>query len=175
MTSCLCKWVGRFDLRRARVIATLSRALTLLATPLLALIVSGCAVMWVANYDKESVDRATEISKSVLKLYQDLLATEPGKRTAAVSGPLGARHGDIESQIRLHLLREQARAKNVESTKIAANLLESWQTFTASHRSADSSKLNDAVLNIERGILERHLRAAFNAEEAKKLGGGAAG
>jgi hypothetical protein len=127
--------------------------------------------LWVSNYDKESVDRATEISKSILKVYQRLFATEPGKRAVAMAGPLGAKHGDVESQIRLHLLREQGRERNIESTKIVGNLLESWQTFTVSHRSTDPSALNDNTLNIERGILERHLRAAFTAEEAKKLGG----
>ena len=31
--------------------------------------------------------------------------------------------------------------------------------------------LTDATLNVERGILERHLRSAFVAEESKKLAG----
>ncbi len=150
-----------------------SRALGLLASAFFALLLSACAVNWVGNYDKESIDRTTEISKSVLKLYQDLMATPPDKRAAAVAGPIGTVHGNVESLIRLHLLREQARATNTESTTVAGNLLESWQKFTSNHRSADVSALSDTVLNIERGILERHLRAAFVAEEAKKLGGGA--
>ena len=172
MSAWFSKWPGSVDLGSAHV-AALPRLVALFAATVLALIVSGCAVMWVANYDKESVDRTTEISKSILKLYQELIATEPAKRAAAVSGPLGARHGDIESQIRLHLLREQARAKNGESTTIVGNLLESWQKFTANHRSSDPLALTDTQLNIERGVLERHLRAAFVAEEAKKPGGGA--
>jgi hypothetical protein len=173
MNACLSQQAGSIDRHSPRVTA-LTRGLILLAAAVVAVMVSGCAVMWVANYDKESVDRSTEISKSVLKIYQDLMATDPGKRAAAMAGPLGARHGDVETQIRLHLLREHARAKNTESTTVAGNLLESWQKLTANHRSTDTSALSDAVLNIERGVLERHLRAAFIAEEAKKLGGGAA-
>jgi hypothetical protein len=138
-----------------------------------ALLLGGCAVTWVSAYDKESADRTTEISKSVLKLYQDLLATEPSRRKAAVAGAMGPRHGDIETLMRLHLLKEQARgAKNDESIKVAENLLETWQKFSASHRSDDPTALSNATLEVERGILERHLRAAFVAEEAKKLGGG---
>lgn len=148
-----------------------SRTLGLLASAFFALLLSACAVNWVGNYDKESIDRTTEISKSVLKLYQDLMATPPDKRATAVAGPIGTAHGNVESLIRLHLLREQARATNTESTSVASNLLESWQKFTSNHRSVDPSALSDTVLNIERGILERHLRAAFVAEEAKKLGG----
>lgn len=174
MRACLSDWAGSADQRGLHA-AALARTLSLLATALVALLVSGCAVMWVANYDKESVDRSTEISKSALKLYQDLLAIDPAKRAAAMAGPLGARHGDVETQIRLHLLREQARAKNSESITIAGNLLASWRKFAANHRSTtDATALSDAVLNIERMELERQLRSAFIAEEAKKLGGGAA-
>lgn len=172
--SVLLSNAGGYAAPRGLHVDSLSRLLALFAATFLAMLVSGCAVMWVSAYDKESVDRTTDISKSALKFYQDLMATEPGKRAAAVSGSLGQRHGDIESQIRLHLLREQARPRNIESTTIAGNLLESWQAFTASHRSANPSALSDAVLTIERGVIERHLRAAFIAEEAKKLGGGAA-
>ena len=154
-------------------LCTRTRTLALVASTFLALLLSACAVNWVGNYDKESVDRTTEISKSVLKLYQDLMATSAEKRSAAVAGPIGTAHGNVESLIRLHLLREQARATNTEGTTVAGNLLESWQKFTSNHRSADPSALSDTMLNIERGILERHLRAAFMAEEAKKLGGGA--
>ena len=136
------------------------------------LVLSGCAVTWVSAYDKDAVERTTEISKAVLKHYQDLLAIEPNRRRPAAVGALGTKQGDIESLMRLHVLKEQARAKNNESAKVAENLLESWQKFSLSHRSDDSTALSDATLNIERGILERHLRAAFVAEEAKKLGSG---
>jgi hypothetical protein len=143
---------------------------TLFAT--LSLLLGGCAVMWVSAYDKDAVDRTTEISKAVLKLYQDLLSTEPNRRKASVAGVLGPKHGEIESLMRLHVLKEQARAKNDESAKVAENLLESWGKFSVNHRSEDSTALSDTTLGIERGILERHLRAAFVAEESKKLGGG---
>jgi hypothetical protein len=143
-----------------------------MSTTLLALALGGCAVTFVDNYNKESVERINEISKSVLKFYQDLLATEPSKRPAAMAGALGTRQGDVESQIRLHVLREQARMKNEDSAKIATNLLASWQTFGASHKFGSPSALSDATLGVERSILERELRAAFAAEEAKKLGGG---
>ena len=150
-----------------------SRALSLIASFFFALLLSACAVNWVGNCDKDSIDRTTEISKSVLKLYQDLMATSSVKRAAAVAGPIGTAHGNVESLIRLHLLREQARATNSESTTVATNLLKSWQKFTTNHRSTDPSALSDTVLNIERGVLERHLRAAFVSEEAKKFSGGA--
>jgi hypothetical protein len=140
----------------------------------LALILGACTTLAVSDFDKESVDRSTEISKAVLKFYQDLTALEPGKRTAAMAGALGAKQGDIDTQMRLHLMREQARSKNADSIDIASNMLASWQKFSASHLSSDNTALNSAVLNIERAEMERHLRAAFKAEEAKKLVSGGA-
>lgn len=141
-----------------------------LVLTLVALGLAACSVFLVSAYDKESVDRTTEISKSTLKLYQELLSTAAADRKAAVSGAMRTRHGDVETQMRLHLLKEQARAKNEDSVKVAENLLESWQRFTANHLSSDATALSDATLAVERGILERHLRAAFIAEESKKLG-----
>lgn len=154
-------------------LCTRSRTLVLVASTFLALLLSACAVNWVGNYDKESVDRTTEISKSVLKVYQDLMAIPLDKRAAAVAGPISTAHGNVESLMRLHLLREQARATNKEGAEIAGNLLESWQKFMSSQRSGKELTLTDDQLSVERMELERHLRAAFVAEEAKKLGGGA--
>jgi len=140
----------------------------------LAVALLGAGCVSVSSYDKDSVDRTTEISKSVLSFYQDVLATPPDERKAAVNGSLGKRQGDIESEIRLHLLREQARPMNDESVQIATNLLASWQTFSKIHGEGDATALTDATLTSERGLMERQLGSAFKAEEAKKIATGAA-
>mgnify|MGYP003600344710 CR=1 FL=1 len=136
------------------------------------LLMSGCSVFWISAYDKESADRSTEISRQVLKIYQDLLAVNTDQRSAALSGTIKTREGDVESLMRLHLLKEQARQKNEDSIKVAENMLESWQSFSVNHRKTDATALSDATLGVERGVMERHFRSAFVAEEAKKLGGG---
>jgi hypothetical protein len=135
--------------------------------PLLAL-VAACSVMLVSSFDQSSVDRTNEISKSILGFYQELLST-PASGRAAMGGELRAKQGDIETAIRVHLLREQARTMNTEGAKIAEDLLASWQTFSASHLSSGETVLTDATLNVERQVLERELRSAFVAEESKKL------
>jgi hypothetical protein len=134
---------------------------------LVALSIAACT--FVSAYDQDSVDRTSAISKSVLTFYQDLLAIDLDERKAAVTGEMAKRAGEIETQIRLHLLREQGRHKNDEGIEVASNLLKSWQTFSESHRQGDATSLTDATLNVERTILERHLRSAFVAEEARKL------
>ena len=50
-------------------------------------------------------------------------------------------------------------------------MLESWQAVSENHLKDDASALSNATLDVERGIMERHLRSAFTAEEAKKFGG----
>ena len=134
---------------------------------------AGCAVSWISSYDKQSVERTTEISRNSLGLYQQLLEIPAGQRRQAVAGPLHTRYGEVETQIRVHLLQEQARADNADSSSILGNLLDSWQKFSSHHQSGASDALTDATLKAERGVLERHLRAALVAEESKKLGGNA--
>ncbi len=156
--------------------AALARAYRCRLCLLLALLLglAGCAVSWVSSYERESVERNSAIAGALLGLYQDLLELEPAQRPAAMKGALGSRHRAIETQMRLHLLREQARPRNEQSIAIAGHLLAAWRNFAAAHRLAQGEALSDAQLEIERGILERHLRAGFVAEEAKRLGGGAA-
>jgi hypothetical protein len=154
--------------------AILDFSLKLCMAALMAWAVSGCAVSWVSAYDKQSIERTTEISKNALAFYQQIITTEPGERAAAVNGSLNAKYGDIDTQIRVHLLLEQARARNTDSAKIIFKLLGSWEKFSENHHSKDSTALTNATLNAERGILEEHLRAALIAEESKKLVGGAA-
>jgi len=133
------------------------------------LLLSGCSVFWISAYDKEAADRTTEISKQVIKFYQDMLALDADKRKPALGTTLASREGDVESLMRVHLLKEEARQKNEASIKVATNMLASWREFAANHRKGDKTALTDETLDAERSIMERHLRSAFTAEEAKKL------
>ena len=94
-------------------VQVVSYFLSRLVVLVLGLSLAGCSVMWVSNYDKESVDRTTEISRSIIKFYQELMATDINARPAAISRTLGKSQSDVESLIRLHALREEARAKNI--------------------------------------------------------------
>lgn len=134
---------------------------------------AGCAVYWVSPFEPLSVERSTQISRQVFAFYQELLSTPQAERAALAAGPLRESASRIETDIRVHLLLEQARPKNAESILIIENLLASWSRFAADHLGSDPLALTDATLKAERGILERHLRSALVAEEAKKLGGGA--
>lgn len=143
-------------------------ALAWLALAWLAL--AGCATTLISDHDPKAVERTLAVARQLLATYQTLLDSPADARRALVNGHLKPRYAEAETQLRLHLLQEQARDRNDEGATIAANLLRSWQEFAASHRTGDATALADATLNIQRGILERHLRAALAAEEAKKPG-----
>lgn len=145
----------------------------LFASLLVALAVGGCSVFWVSAYDKESVDRTLEISRGILSLFQQLMATDEAERARLVAGPLQPKYGQIDTQIRVHLLRERVKAQNGDSCDAIAALQASWKKFSQAHRSKSADALKDVTLEIERGILERELQAVLQAEEAKKLGGAA--
>lgn len=170
-------WIGMAP-RRARVAsssgaAAVARLLQRLLAGWALLWLAGCAVYWVSPFEPLSVERTTQISRQVFGFYQQLLSTPPAERAVLAAGPLRERASQIETDIRVHLLLEQARPKNAESVLIIENLLASWSRFAADHLGSDPLALTDATLKAERGILERHLRSALVAEEAKKLGGGA--
>lgn len=135
----------------------------------LVLLLSGCSVFWISAYDKDAVDRTTEISKQVIKFYQDMLALDPEKRKPALSTTMASREGDVESLMRVHLLKEEARQNNEKSIKVAKNMLVSWREFTRNHRTSDKTAFADETLDRERDTMERHLRSAFVAEEAKRM------
>lgn len=144
------------------------RALLLWLT---AFVVAGCSAIFIPPHDSASVERIDHISRSVLGFYQELFDLAPTQRKAALKSRLGKSQSDIESQMRLHLLREQARAKNTDSITVATNMLASWQRFSANHLGADATALSNDTLIAERELMERHLGSAFQAEEAKKLFG----
>lgn len=131
---------------------------------------SGCTITPLAPYDEAGVARITEISKSVLAVYGDLLAVPEDKRRDTIVTSFKPRYAEIETSMRLHLLREQARGEsNKEGIRIAENLIETWVRIATQHAGDASGHLSSEQLIVERGLLERHLLSAFTAEEARKL------
>jgi hypothetical protein len=130
----------------------------------------GCATT-LSPYDKDAIDRTSDVSKAVYKYYQKLFALSDAQRNASALATLQEAEGDVETLMRLHLLREQARVLNDQSIQIATNLLASWQHFATMRKATnDPTALTLETLGVQRQVLERHLRAALVAEEAKKLG-----
>lgn len=148
----------------------LPRRALLLTLALLGPTLPGCAVGLFSTYDSDSTERVTDIARVVFKLYQDLLALPPEQRAAAFSAAEAvARRVDTEGQMRLHLLREEARAMNRKSAQAARHLLEAWLEVLRSHAADPANSFSDEALLRERTQMEHQLRAALRSEEMKKF------
>jgi len=163
---------------------------------LAALALAGC-VTWVAPYDKDGVARINELSKSSLAIYQALLETKVASRGAEFSGKQAKAWADVETQIRVHQVFEQSRAKNDGSIAAANELLGFWEAakkqyckaakkgapaatsqpasdseFCGDQAVDDAKAVANLVLTEDRKDLSRILGSMVKAEEAKKLATG---
>ncbi len=93
---------------------------------LVAVAVAGCA-SYVPPFDQAGVTRITELSKKSLSVYQTLLDAKVGARPDALTGSLAKSVGDLQTEIRVHLVFEQAREKNSGSIAAAKELSEFWE------------------------------------------------
>lgn len=137
----------------------------------LALLLAGCAVSFVAEYDKATEDRLIGAYERVSRFYDDLAETAPVQRGYDRFAP---RYADVATDLRVLLLRQRARASNSESEQIVAKILENWERTRERHKrfSADPERRTnaypDSLLALDRQQFEDQFRTAVVAERAKK-------
>lgn len=130
---------------------------------------TACAgVKFVADYDAEAVKSITNTSAEVFAFYDKL---KEAKAKAGSEKLQYAGHaedwGRIESQIRVLVVREEARPLNSESQRMATLLLTLWERYRASHRSTNDYATSEIIRH--RDLLQRLFVAALVAEKAKAL------
>jgi hypothetical protein len=81
----------------------------------------------VPPFDQAGVIRITELSKKSLSVYETLLDAKVGARPDALTGSLAKSVGDLQTEIRVHLVFERAREKNFGSIAAAKELFEFWE------------------------------------------------
>ena len=123
---------------------------------------------FVADYSSDAEKRITDASAASIALYDRMNE----KKAAAPTAPLpytdfSEEWGKIETQLRVMVLREQARPLNKDSLRIAESILRLWQKFREAHRASQDYPL--AKLRIDLNHLVRNYAAALMAEEGKKL------
>lgn len=94
---------------------------------LVAFALAGCANL-VSSFDQAGVTRITELSKKSLAVYQSLIDTKVGARPDALTGALTKMVSDLQTDIRVHLVFEEARDKNVGSIEAAKQLSGFWES-----------------------------------------------
>lgn len=95
------------------------------------LLLSGCAVSLVAEYDKASEERLIATYEKVNRLYDNLAEAAPAERGYDKSARAWA---DIATDLRVLALRQKARVSNAESQKIVDALVANWEQARARHK-----------------------------------------
>lgn len=149
--------------------AALPRWLAPALAVLLAVVLAACSgVKLVADYDAEAAKGITDTSAQVFAFYDKLIEAKAkaGRNKLAYAG-FNEDWGRIETQLRVMMVREEARPLNSESQRIARTILGFWQKYRESHRKADDYVA--ALLPIHRDRFQRLFTAALVAEKAKAL------
>jgi hypothetical protein len=131
-------------------------------TPIVGLLLVGCAVTMVSPYDDETREATLATAKMVDGFYVDLLEIEGNRPYMAWS----SRYTEIETELRALLRRNQVRSMNSESITISANLLDLWLKAKERHKERNDYTDGNAKLDWKR--LARVLGYALEAEEVKK-------
>ena len=136
----------------------------LLFVVLSALVLAGCAIRLVADYDAAAYEESIAVGKKVDRFYGDLLETPAADRHYQ---KYAARYVEIETDLRSLYVRNKARALNSESAEISQTILDLWLKYKANHAAKDT--YGDGVAKLDRGRFTRLFISAANAESAKNL------
>ena len=130
----------------------------------LVLALCGCSLKYVADYDSTTLEQTLAAGKKVDLFYGNLLETLPSQRPYA---KYSTSYVDIEVDLRALVSRNQARALNGESIRIAQIILEKWDKYKDNHKAKGGYP--DGIARLDRDRFLRLFRAAADAEEAKKI------
>ena len=129
-----------------------------------AVLIQGCAIKLVADYDANVAQEIINVSKEVDKFYGDLIETSDSVRTYA---KFKERYIQIEVNIRALIVKNKARPLNDESISIAETTLAKWLKYKDKHKEKGSYKA--ALAKIHRKRFTRLFTAMSVSEEAKKM------
>lgn len=136
---------------------------TLLAL-VFALLLSSCAVKFVADYDTAAFEEILATAKKVDKFYGTLLEKKAESRQYS---SVSDQYVTLESDIQGMVTRNQARALNFESTEISRIIHKLFDKYKERHKTRNT--YTDGNAKLDRGRFVRLFAAAASAEEAKKL------
>lgn len=145
-------------------------ALGVLPSALLSVLLGACSgIKLVADYDAEAAKGIAETASAVFAFYDRMISARatPPRPPALPHRAFADDWGRIETQIRVMLVREQARPLNSDSEAIAQTILGFWVKYRDRHLSSDD--YNARLLAIHRDRFQRLFAAALRAEKAKQL------
>lgn len=133
-------------------------------TLLAAVLIQGCSIKLVADYDAKIAQEIINVSKQVDIFYGELIETSGSKKPYA---KFKSEYIKIEVNIRALIVQNKARPLNDKSVSIAQTTLEKWIKYKNKHKEKDNYKTTLAKNHRKR--FTRLFTAMSVAEEAKKI------
>lgn len=129
---------------------------------LLTLLLSGCTIRLVADYDAETEKAIFETAKKVDLFYVQLLDTPEDQRQYAA---FADSYMTIEADLDSLLLRNKVRPKNEDSIEIVSTTLDLWVKYKNRHQQTNTYTTGNAEL--DRDKFDRLFSYMARAEKAK--------
>ena len=129
---------------------------------LVLMIITGCTIRYVAQYDPDVEEEIYVISKKVDVFFGKLIETSKDERTYQ---KFKNEYIEIEAELRLLLRRNQIRALNDETVAQINTTLELWLDDKAKH--AQNDTVSDFIAKKHREQYSRLFIAMIKGETAK--------
>jgi hypothetical protein len=127
------------------------------------LLIKGCTVQYVAEYDESIKNEIIRISAEIDKFYGELLETQKNERTYE---NFKDEYIGIEVDLRTLLTRNKIRPLNEESTRQTEIALELWLNDKEQHKANET--VGDFIINQHRNQFQRIFIAMAIGEEVKE-------
>ncbi len=127
-------------------------------------LLASCTTHLVAPYDQSNQTALATISSDIMGFYEGLLETPLTQRNYASSEKM---YGQIESEIRVFLIKQPLIPVNKPSLDASKDLLDRWEKARSDHRK--NNTYSDADLTIDRANFQGILSAIFQGETAKQM------
>jgi len=131
---------------------------------LAALLQTNCTVKYVAAFDEGIRDNIFELAERIDKFWGQLLEIPEGER---VYNLFKSEYFEIESELRVLVMKNEARPGNEESANQSRILLELWIEDKEIHR--EQNGIDDFIAQRHRRQFTEVFTAMAKAEEAKRM------
>lgn len=128
-----------------------------------AVLITGCSMKLVADYDQMSVTNLEMINKKIDRLYLTMKMLPEVQRTYS---HFQQNYLDIDVDIRAYERRQKLREQNDESIKQATILADLWQQDMQAHKQKNT--LSDFMIKRRQAQYQRLLSSMIEAEMAKQ-------
>jgi hypothetical protein len=131
------------------------------------LILEGCRVTLIPDYDDSISQEILETAKLVDKFYLDMLETKVNENGDRSYDKLVDSYVEIEIELGSLLNKNKIRPLNENSTRICEITLELWVKYKEEHK--EDNELSDGLIKLNRLTFSDLFYAMLVAEKAKEI------